>query len=242
MLVLLILTIKTFRDSQFQRLTLVEFIYTAALTAPHFATFIDDMGSAQKIRKMLLYLFDSVAFCKSSMKTPINLKHFEQNLRWKLFLSIIIQIFCILFRLTSGNNSSLNLLTNALIFTLSIYKMIGLIQVIFFIDLSNELIFSINQKLNHFRNNIEVLFINSNDNECLNILCSVKMIHFKVWKVSKLISSRFGWLMIVTLLEMIVNPCISIFFLFVYFTGPNEWKWKAIRNYYLVDTPFCKID
>lgn len=206
----------------------------AVFSATHIATVVDDISSVRKIRKMLLALFDSVTFLNNKMRVLLCLKTFEKNYRFKFFLTIIINtLFFLIKFLTDGDHLTLE---NITVFLLLIYKMIAIFQVIFFIDFKNLILFSMNEHLKSLHCDLKILLIKSNSNDCTNTLKYVKTIHFNMWKVAELISARFGWFMIVFLLELVFVPCVSIFTVFVILTTDNEvsgiGRYTVFSNYY----------
>ena len=115
---------------------------------------------------------------------------------------------------------------------LSVYRTIAQFQVIFFIDLSNVILSRINQELKILHIEFNVIPVKSNVNNFVLALRQIKIIHFKMFKVATLINSRFGWFLILLVIHLIVIPCTSLFNIFVFFTGPSDWKARAYRNYF----------
>lgn len=219
---------QTYVDSHLNTVPVVEYISAIVITATHIAVLIDDISSIRKTRRMLLILFDSVAFLKKFMKLTLCLKTFERNFRWKLFLFISIKMFLFYVKLmTIRRIPSINLAI------LWIYQIIALFQMIFFIEFSTFILNSINQEIQLSFNEFQIMLsIESNVNHFSKILRQIKIIHFKMCRVTSLINSRYGWFATLLLLEQIVIPCIGIFFIFVFNTGPSEWKLRSIRNYF----------
>lgn len=226
--------IQTYWDLHTSAVSLVEYIYLTVITATHIAIFIDDVYSVRKIRKMLLILFDAFDYLTGFLKVPVYLKTFEKNFRQKFFLSFTINVFLFLFKInTNGEMSNLGYFW----FILTVYKMIGLFQVVFFLDFSNHLQFCLNQNLNQLHGNCQVMLNQSNSDSMVVTLRRIRKIHLKLCKIAPVISSRFGWFMILLLLELIVIPCICIFSIFVALTGPIEWRSRAYRKYSIIS--FC---
>lgn len=229
MLVAILLLYQAYWDLQLSTISLVECIYNAVIITTHIAIFIDDVFSVTKIRKMLAILFDSFEILKGTLKIPMCLRTFEQNFRLKLFLCVIINVFLFLLKLkTKGEVSKLKHFWSVI---LTVYKMIALFQVVFFVDFSNRLLFSLNKELSQYHGCCEVISTGSRIEHFVFVLHNIQKIHFKLCNLVQITSSRFGWFICTLLMELIVIPCICIFFIFVFFTGPVEWRQSAYRKY-----------
>lgn len=222
---------QTYWNSNIVTVSSVEYISTMSICGMQLAVLIDDIAFERKIERMLLNLFESIDFLEKSMKLPVCLKSFEQNLRWKLFLCNIMNIFFLYIKLMTKSPKISNI-SFIWYFILVVYRTIALFQVLFFIDLSNVILSHINQELQHLCSEFIVFPIKSNgNNKFVNTMRQIKVIHFKLCRVATLINSRFGWFMILSLLHLIAVPCISVFSVYVLLTGPSEWIYRTYRKY-----------
>lgn len=190
---------------------IVEYILVVTFTLPLIAILIDDVSSVPKIRKMLFLLFDTFHFLNNTLRVPVDLKTFEQNFRLKLFFSIVLNIFLFMIMMISKFFGILYVWS----VIVTIHKLFALFQVIFFVEFSNFLLFCLNQELNRLQYGCHNLLIISHIESSVITLRNIKKIHFKMSKVNKLVTSRFGYFMTAMLLEFIVMPCIDIFYIFV---------------------------
>lgn len=113
---------------------------------------------------------------------------------------------------------------------LSIFKGMILLYIVLFIDLMQLLLFSLNFKLKSVTQNrlrrysISIVFK------------QVKWIHYKLWKISKLINHRFGWIFVFSIIDYSTRFIVCLYYTFVltqvtrklsiwYFIRMSFWIW-----------------
>lgn len=213
----------------------VEIIFLITITATHCAVYIDDLSSVRKIRRMLLVLFQVFDQLTSMTRESLCLKTFERDFRFKLFVSVELNFFLFMLKLMIEDDE-ISAFKHLWFLILTVCKLIALFQAIFFIEFLNFILCCLNQELKH---SCRDLLIESNVEVAVNKVQIAKKIHLKMCKIVQLISSRFGWFMSSLLLESIVMPCISLFFVFIYLTGPIELRYKTYRNYNFYLFTYC---
>lgn len=77
-----------------------------------------------------------------------------------------------------------------------------------------------------------------NAKEFINKLRHCKYIHFKLWKISNLINSHFGWVMMVVLLVNFTEGLLALFWIFRYLQEPNRFTVLRNCSLFTISDPF----
>lgn len=115
----------------------------------------------------------------------------------------------------------------------TVYRMIAILYLTSFVDLTKVVLEVLNHKFELIRIDLTLRSSVTSARKILNILYHTKVIHFQLYKVSKVISESFGWFLIVYLLCSSVIIINSTFYVYVYASEPDFWDYTAfIRNYH----------
>lgn len=121
---------------------------------------------------------------------------------------------------------------------MNFYKNLAKVHVLFYIDLLlwcyklnadqielNENLYNVDvdPSDNSIKTKIKPLL---NVDEYINKLRHCKYVHFKLWKISKLINSHFGWMMIINLLNSFLEGSLAAF-----------WTFLNLREAHYTDLP-----
>lgn len=170
---------------------------------------------------------------RCSITIPIH--QFQRNCHREILFGIFAEFI-------SGSARTMHLSSTITIFKpvanffvsfLLVYKVIMVLHIKFFIALIGLVLHSVNIKLKN------VSRTHSRRYSVASTLQRVKWIHYNLWKISKIIYSSFGWILVFLLLENCVHASSSIYWIFIY---TKDWEKKhiiqLIRKYIFLNLSF----
>lgn len=185
----------------------------------------------------LIHSFDRViAYLQraSNQRITEHVFKFKRNYVRKCKVIFIIWAFYMsVFVVTSSLRKGRAMRIDVLTCIMNFYKILAKVHILFYVDLMLWC-YELNMKqiivMDDFtfvaattgkRNRLSQKI---NVKEFINHLRHCKYIHFKLWKISNLINSHFGWMIMVLLLISITEGLLALFWIFLYLRQPNYYN------------------
>lgn len=175
----------------------------------------------------------AVEYMQNTMNITLQMNIFFKNYNMKIGLCFIFILISFVVRLTLST-TLFTFSNNAVACVAVLYKFAAISNAIFHIDLMRFFLTSISEKLeSHSRSSIsEYMTVQKTINEIQTVLRRVKVIHFKLWIISKKINKYFQWSLIIILLESAMT-CIHSAITVVVYTHdvPTSELYASLRKY-----------
>lgn len=108
-----------------------------------------------------------------------------------------------------------------------LYRNAVLFHTVIYIDLMGLLLESVNKKLSDIHEGSSSLIV-------LDCVRHVKLVHYNLWRISKTINQKFGWILLLRLVESFVFMTATIYWIFLYTSSAfKENTLQFLRKYYM---------
>lgn len=158
------------------------------------------------------------------INVSVQLETFRRSFRAKCVFSVAMTGVMLFIKITPLKSSILSTSFDCMTLILGICKCWAVLLVIILIDFMDFLLFSLNQQLEKLSSD-EFQFVWN----LINLFRHIRIIHFKLHRVTAMINKRFGWFLIALLFDMfnLINNSI-----FIAFTGLMEphFREENMRN------------
>lgn len=190
-------------------------------------------------QKILDHFFSTFEYLRKGLSAPVEMHIYSKKFRGKVFATITTFIILCTIRIsiyTSVMRHSMDLCY----LKTTVYKAIALLYTISFIDLTEFVLKSLNINLSLVLCDLSLYSSISNTHELLNKLRCIKIVHFLLHKIVKMISESFGWFFIMIFLDSAVSLVTAVFWIYRYIGEPDlgtplavirKYKKKTNQNY-----------
>ena len=185
-------------------------------------------------QKSMCKILKELSSILKTLETYLNIKYPDQAVNVSLNRKIIIHFTIIVagtvikYYVEVANNLDPSI---SLFWTISnVIKYIHLLHVMFYIDFIKFTLASLSEKLSSKMNDPQIYWYHGQNNEFLQIMRHIKTVYFKLWNVSQLVNSLFGWFLVVLMFEATTTAIFNVYwsFAFVRFSMSNQIPRKYI--------------
>lgn len=166
------------------------------------------------VKRILLSFNRAIDHLEMALNIRVQINCFEKTYRRKfVFIVCLIVLFYIArIPVVSENFSST---IDVLLLLMNSLKVLAVLQVILLIDLIGFLMCTMNDLLRPAYDEDGDVCLALNSYEIIRVLRNLKTVHFKLWELSQTIAQRFGWFLLMFVLE---SFCTTVFAVFGGFT------------------------
>lgn len=197
-----------YRDEYFSNTS--TWYYFGRITAilPNAVCILDILMGARDIDDILLRLNGVNTYFKRFIRVTVNLKRLKCSIKIKCVfcvLFVVLPHFLKIFFISPVLSTTFTVFAAILI----VYRTSAIFILIILLEYTNFLMFSLNKHLTEVS---DLLQLNASVWESIHLLRHARTVHFKMYKIIVAINSRFGWFLMVFLLDMFCTLNISVFF------------------------------
>lgn len=169
-----------------------------------------------------------IQYTEQKLFITIPISRFQRCFHKKILIGILIEMFVSFIRLIVPSYF-LKPITYVMYLIAFVYRTVLVLHMVMFIKLIQVVLHSVNTKLS------SVIPMRRSAKRSL-VLCTfqqIKWIHFKLWKISKMINSQFGSIFICLSIEFCAYATVSIYYAFVYIQTlqPTHLLLRNLFNY-----------
>lgn len=171
---------------------------------------------------------DLSAYVKDNLGIDIDVRFpdFKRNIHHKVKCIVLCTIFSISIRLLYPS-PVYGRVPDIFVGILVLYKIVAIIHAVFYIETSRFMLISSSRCIVTVSTDKTVL----KANEALHMLRHLKIIHFKIYQVYKVLNTRFGWILIAVIIESLVMSSKALYWIFVYSTSFHGGLALLLRKY-----------
>lgn len=194
---------------------------------PNVLMLFNSSFSTKMIKTIFSIILRAENHLKNSIEVPVRLNILEHDIHVKLFFGVIANSAAFFFKMFVFS-PIFTVFHDFTRFILVFFKSFAIFLVIVLIDYTTFLIFSLNEKLNGSRS--DIFHSNSKLRNVVQIICQIKIVQFRISKLTALINSQFGWFIIASILDNFYATTNNVLIMFVYLvSGSGNWI-KFIRK------------
>lgn len=179
------------------------YFYLTSLCIPNILSICQRKTSESEIESILLRLERTEKYLKTFIDMPLSFEIILQSIRFKLLIYIFSVIVAYVYKFFI-QPEVFNWLSSSVVFVLMVYKCWMLFFVIFLIDYKTFLMSALNNHLDKLQYSINSIKLDSSIWELLHLFKHIQTVHFELHKVTQLISSRFGWILLINLMDLFI--------------------------------------
>lgn len=169
--------------------------------------------------QLILIEFDRILdYLQLVLDNQFKLSHFLKVFNKKFVISLGTVAILNIIKCSIRHFIVISLFADFFASIMALYKIIGILHVVLFLDLMGNILRSINIKLVSISAK-HCCHAAMRKSEATNALRIVKNIHFYCWEITKKINERFGWFMLITLLESVSTSIYSLIWIFLFSTS-----------------------
>lgn len=207
-------------------------ILTLFTVIPNIVFLIEDSNTKSLEKQIKFSFHDILIYLGTTMHIKLQMDNFMRCFNKKIipYLFLLPILFLVRFFIVSPYLSTL---PNVMVSIAFVYKYAATVNAVLHVDLMRFCLSSVNKNLNSIDEMDsglrDCLIVQKSMDEMFTMLCQVKVIHFKLWKVSRQINKRFQWFLLAILLDstlMIIHAIMGIP-IFMYTTA-NDVKYILI--------------
>lgn len=170
------------------------------------------------VRTLHLAYKDAIDYLEQKLHFKINYEPFKRSFQcslqivfWTFLATLSIKFYFVL----SGNANNTEFM---LVFYL---KHFASMHILFHIEFVHFLMQTINMEFDPMENQQELMLklVQPESVELLQKLRHLKSVHFRIWKIIQILSTRFGWILIALMLATLLD-----------ITYSSYWIWMYIHN------------
>lgn len=194
---------------------------------------LENICNEHLVRRTLITLSFIIQSFETILKTEFPYKRFKRSVEWKFLLQVIMYFVILLmkmfFLIHMRNEWVIKLI-------LAIHIVIKYVNIFHFLFYADFIIFSLtllNQQFINMISERNALWCREQYEQCLCIMNRMKMIHFKLWKISQNANSLFGWFLVAITIELIEVIAGEMFWIFLIATNRKQIRPidYILRNY-----------
>lgn len=159
-----------------------------------------NLHSAREILKSLSFIIESLEI---SLDIHFPYKVFEKSVKSKFLLQIMM-VFVTSFvnNYLVGIVNGWSLEFGVLLVIPNLIRCVSSSHFIFYIEFMTFTLAKLNQKVVTIMNDRNISWCRGENKEWLHIFRQMKLIHFKLWKVSRDVNALFGWFFVAFIIDM----------------------------------------
>lgn len=213
------------RDLIEDKLSIIYFTLGTA-PIPNIVFVLDTDFHAKKLDALFADLFHTENYLHMLMNDANRIKIFQRRIRMHFFINVLI---ITMFFIKIWIYSETIIMHAVYRFVLMIYKFSEIFLIIIVIEYRNFLIFSLNETI--------CILLSKRSNAYVDIcnlvhhLRHIRILHFNLHKISAMISSRFGWCLVIIFLDNF--NLITSFFCAIAMTPGSYQRFEIIRKYFI---------
>lgn len=185
----------------------------------NFVAIFENMYNLYLTRQILHTISFTIKAYESSFKVEFPYASIQTSIKWKCLAMII----AILSRLIS-HYTLLGALKNISWTIFNLLRSVHLLHLIFYIEFVRTIITGLSQS---------VLRLPSNNNykDWLHVMCKIKLIYLKLWRITQMVNSLFGWFLVTFILEISTKLIYYAYYIFVYVNNCRDCQLCILRKY-----------
>lgn len=168
---------------------------------------------------------------EKTLQMQYPLKKLQKQFRQKFFTQLLLILLGIppkvLFRISLASYSWMSLTTDVILVLL---KCIHSCHILFYTEFINLSVEELCEKVIEAKSEFNY---NKKTNQKLHLMQQWKLIHFKLWHIVQQINSQFGWFLMVSLGDLLLQCIFSIYRTFLYISTSNGLL-VIIRKYFFL--------
>lgn len=169
------------------------------------------------VRKLNFAYKEAIAYLERRLYVKIDYAPFRRTFQWKV--QMVVFVFLLIFTIKILLCITYEDIDRGEIaqFFIHYLKQLALMHILFHIEFVRFVMQIINMEFNPISKQLEFTAkpIQPKTFESLLTLCHCKHIHFRIWKIFRILNIRFGWILIVLLLALMLDISYSSYWIWV---------------------------
>lgn len=214
-----------YRDMKNRTTTFIVYIPIMITSVPNLVSIANIDSCLTKATDIISALLETENHFKTRINVFVCRKAFQRVLRTKFVLCVIVPsaIFC--FKLCFPS-PAFSFESDFGRFLLAIYENWATFLVLVLIEYRNFLLISLNRKIKISK----LSYLDSNTLSLFHLFGHIQRVHLKIHRISTMINSHFGWLLLMILLDHVNIITSSVLYIFVNVVDP-QFGFRIARNY-----------
>lgn len=200
--------------------------------------FLEFFTMPNGVRKLNSAYKDAIDYLERKLYVKIDYKPFERTFQWRL--RFVLLVFLVILVMKILFNSYVGIESDEIAqFFIYYLKEFALLHILFHIEFVNFLLQTINTEFNPCHKQCEYVVkpIQPKTIELLLAMRHCKYIHFRVWKIFRILNIRFGWILVALLLAILLDISYSSYwlwvFLYIHKSSNEQIKLQQIMRKYV---------
>lgn len=207
----------------------LKYLMVSTNSFPNMVSLFSTLIKTDGVEEIMLMLNRAGVHLSMIANISVELRALERSLRIKCVFGVVISSLMYFLKIMVRSavfSCSLDLFS----FILVTYKCWTIFVVIFFIDYTGFLMFSMNQGLTSAQ--CEISHLDARSSNSIHLLQQIRIVHYQLYAITSMINSQFGWFLIATLLDMFNVVTSSVFVVFLVTDDSTAGIW-ILRNFLL---------
>lgn len=207
-------------------------ILAHSIIVANFVGIIESWFFMEKMNSILIDINESLDYLETFIGITVQIKQFVRRFQRKIFYSLAVYIVEITVK-TAFTTQIRNFTLAAVIMTLvdAVYMHLTAIHVIFFIDFRCFILTTLNHRLHPISSSsLDCLIIRRQENDVWRDLKHIKIIYSKVWKITEKINHRFGFTLLIMMIQTVCNVVRVLIVMFSFLAEGNQNTHLILRE------------
>lgn len=216
--------------------TLVLYLILIIAFAINALVFLEYFAVPNGVQSVNFAYKETINYLKQRIHVQIDYAQFEQTFQcyvkiifWTFLLTLVIKVIFVI----DGDGRYFGM---TIVFFYYLKHVVSL-HIVFHVEFVHFLLQTINREFDTRCNQSEFMIrmVQSKPIELLQTLHQLKCVHFRVWKIVRVLNTRFGWILIALMLATILDISYSTYWMWIFIHNASDERIDLfMRKYFPV--------